>query len=208
MYSPALISMSDASFGFSSGPPILEGVALEVMRGDLIVVNGSSASGKTTLAKSIAGFLPPSSGSVKRRCRVNLLLNKGIGLRPALSLFDNAMIRCLNFNPGTPSPKCKVQEVLRFAGLEAVGGQALSSLPSLLRSRFALCLYKLHQYELLVVDENLGLNDKNFRSELKDLIRYLIDNSEAILVFSRGKTHFDDFANKRYTLEGGRLNPV
>ncbi len=197
--------MSQASYGYGKGAPVLINVDLDIRKGDVVVIKGASASGKTTLAKAIAGFLSPDRGVVDRCGRVNLLVNKGLGLKPSLSLYDNAMIRYLNFNSSLSTSRRKVRNILSFAKLDDRSHAALSSLPSLLKSRFALCLYLLNSYGLLVIDENIGLSDPEFREEVDDIVRYLMEQSDALVAFSRKRTPFDAYSNRAFTIESGRL---
>ena len=46
---------------------VLDRVSLDVGRGEMIALLGSSGCGKTTLLRSIAGFVLPESGAIKRR---------------------------------------------------------------------------------------------------------------------------------------------
>jgi ABC-type branched-subunit amino acid transport system ATPase component len=44
---------------------VLSDVTLDVARGELVALLGSSGCGKTTLLRSIAGFVTPRSGSIR-----------------------------------------------------------------------------------------------------------------------------------------------
>lgn len=46
------------------GESVLEGVDLDLVAGDCVVIHGSSGSGKTTLARLVAKFLDPSEGTL------------------------------------------------------------------------------------------------------------------------------------------------
>jgi ATP-binding cassette subfamily F protein 3 len=50
--------------GYAPGSPIVRGVTLELLRGERLAILGENGSGKTTLLKTLAGRLPPLSGSV------------------------------------------------------------------------------------------------------------------------------------------------
>ena len=47
------------------GNRVLDRVSLDVERGEMIALLGSSGCGKTTLLRSIAGFVMPDEGSIK-----------------------------------------------------------------------------------------------------------------------------------------------
>jgi ABC-type multidrug transport system fused ATPase/permease subunit len=61
---PHAISLDGVGFGYGE-KPILEGVGLEVKRGEKLGITGPSGSGKTTLLNLIARFYDPTSGSVR-----------------------------------------------------------------------------------------------------------------------------------------------
>src|SRR5499427_10410590 len=47
------------------GPPVLDRVSLDVERGEMVALLGSSGCGKTTLLRSIAGFIQPEAGAIR-----------------------------------------------------------------------------------------------------------------------------------------------
>ena len=64
MNSNTIASVSDISFGYSLKAPILEGINLNIKRGQFIGLLGPSGSGKTTLIKILVGLIKPWHGSI------------------------------------------------------------------------------------------------------------------------------------------------
>lgn len=62
----ALISLRDITLAFG-GPPIFNGINLQVEEGDRLCLMGRNGSGKSTLLKLICGELPPESGDIQRQ---------------------------------------------------------------------------------------------------------------------------------------------
>jgi len=62
----ALISLQDVSLTFE-GPPLLDGVNLQIERGEWVGLLGRNGMGKSTLLKVIQGELLPQSGTVSRQ---------------------------------------------------------------------------------------------------------------------------------------------
>jgi zinc transport system ATP-binding protein len=58
------VVVRDLSFSYA-GPPVLEGVNLEVATGEFLGVVGPNAGGKSTLLKLILGLLEPGTGEVR-----------------------------------------------------------------------------------------------------------------------------------------------
>ncbi|MFC9689096.1 ABC transporter ATP-binding protein [Kribbella sp. NPDC056951] len=58
------ITISDLTVGYG-GPPVLDGVSLQVRPGGTLAVLGPSGSGKTTLLRALAGFVRPAGGRIE-----------------------------------------------------------------------------------------------------------------------------------------------
>ena len=62
----ALISLRTIALAFG-GPPIFDGISLQIEAGDRLCLMGRNGSGKSTLLKLIGGELTPESGEVQRQ---------------------------------------------------------------------------------------------------------------------------------------------
>ncbi len=60
------ISLRNIALAFG-GPPLLDGVSLQIDKGDRICLLGRNGAGKSTLLKLIAGELPPDGGVIDRQ---------------------------------------------------------------------------------------------------------------------------------------------
>jgi len=68
-----LLRLIDISLSFG-GPPLLNGVALQVEAGERIGLVGRNGSGKSTLMKLLAGHIAPDAGSVARNGDIGIAL--------------------------------------------------------------------------------------------------------------------------------------
>lgn len=62
----SLLTLHDIEMAFG-GPPLLEGVSLQIEEGDRLCLLGRNGTGKSTLLKILAGELPPDGGEIMRR---------------------------------------------------------------------------------------------------------------------------------------------
>ncbi len=61
----ALINFQDVALGYD-GVPVLEGLSLDVRRGDFLALLGPNGCGKSTILKGIAGIVAPFCGTIHR----------------------------------------------------------------------------------------------------------------------------------------------
>ena len=66
-------ALRGVSFAYREAMPVLDGVDLELRRGEIVALEGPNGSGKTTLARIAAGLLEPQAGTVELRGRAGYL---------------------------------------------------------------------------------------------------------------------------------------
>jgi phospholipid/cholesterol/gamma-HCH transport system ATP-binding protein len=65
MANTALLSIEDIHAGYPGKPEVLDGVSFSIQKGEVVgLASLDDGGGKTTLVKSLAGLLPPTSGQV------------------------------------------------------------------------------------------------------------------------------------------------
>ncbi|WP_419702869.1 phosphonate ABC transporter ATP-binding protein [Promicromonospora sp. NFX87] len=60
-----LVTVRDLAVAYGDGPLVLDGVDLDLHPGEMVALLGASGSGKSTLMKSLTGFAPINSGTVR-----------------------------------------------------------------------------------------------------------------------------------------------
>jgi ATP-binding cassette subfamily C (CFTR/MRP) protein 1 len=96
------VVLRDASFGWEkAGEPTVKGVNMTVLRGELAIIVGSVASGKSTLLKGLIGETPLSSGVVQLHgshiswCQQSAWLTVSVKKSARLSIAKTA-IECIH----------------------------------------------------------------------------------------------------------------
>lgn len=84
----SLLTIADLVAGYEPEAPIVRGVSLDVMPGEIVTVLGPNGAGKSTLIKAIAGLVPKFSGTVRldeadiTARPAHLLARQGLGFVP------------------------------------------------------------------------------------------------------------------------------
>ena len=67
------LALRDVTVGWPGGGPVVSGLSLSVAPGERVALVGPSGAGKTTVAATVMGLIPPLSGEVARGGRVGYL---------------------------------------------------------------------------------------------------------------------------------------
>lgn len=199
---------------------ILQGVSLEIKRGESVAIVGRSGSGKTTLLGLLAGLDTPSEGEVVlegkaiskltederaalRARRVGFVF-QSFQLLPALSALENVMLPLELADFG--DPESRARELLQRVGL----GDRLTHTPRQLsggeQQRVAIARAFACEPVILFADEPTGNLDNQTGQEIQDLLMTLNREQGTTLVMV---THDETLAarcERRLTIEAGHLD--
>jgi len=191
----ALLVIDDLTVGYS-GAPVLEHLSLELARGDIGCLVGSSGCGKTTLLRAIAGFLSVRQGTVE----IDGLVvsgphftappeKRGVGLVfqdyalfPHLRVADNIAFGLRRSGPATRRER--VREMLALVNLAAEAQRYPHELSGGQQQRVALARALAPRPALLLMDEPFSSLDVELRQRLGQEVRRILKASgtTAILV--------------------------
>ncbi|MBE03127.1 ABC transporter ATP-binding protein [Marinobacter lutaoensis] len=199
---------------------ILEGVNLEILRGESVAIVGRSGSGKTTLLGLLAGLDTPSEGSILldgaviseldederarlRAQRVGFVF-QSFQLLPALTALENVLLP-LEL-AGQEAPESRARELLERVGL----GDRLHHTPRQLsggeQQRVAIARAFACDPVVLFADEPTGNLDNRTGQAVSDLLMALNREQGTTLVMV---THDEQLAarcGRQLHIEAGRLS--
>lgn len=184
---PAPVQFHDLSIGYGRELPVIAGLTLDVVPGDVLAIIGPNGSGKTTLFRTLLGILPPLGGEVSvsglppREYR----RRHGVGyLAEDTSLPDKwSCDGILTLAAAAAGHDADVPNALRLAGVDYGTGISTSALSKGMRRRLALAVALLRPTRLLVLDEPESGLDPGQRHRLRRRIDG-IRSSMTILVAS------------------------
>ncbi len=170
-----------------SGALALDGVSLRVARGEVLVLLGTSGSGKTTALKTLNALVIPDTGRVRvfgedvaradvvaLRRRIGYVIQEG-GLLPHLSVLDNVALvpRLLGWDPARRAARAR--ERLELVRLDPArhGPLRPAELSGGERQRVGIARALAADPPLLLMDEPFGALDPLTRRGLQDEFRAL-----------------------------------
>ena len=166
----------------------VEDVSLSIGPGDFVALLGPSGCGKSTLLNVMAGFCPPTRGTVyldgeplsapSAKCGVVFQKHS---LFPWMTALDNVA-----FGPrrlGMPDPRRIAQELLNTVGLGAVANAWPSSLSGGMQQRVGIARALATRPPVLLMDEPFGALDAQTRSLMQEELLSIWDRFRPTVVF-------------------------
>ncbi len=168
------------------GPVLaLDGISLQIERGQFLTLLGPSGCGKTTLLMLIAGFTAASSGSIRldgapidhlppERRNFGMVF-QGYALFPHLTVAENVAFPLRVRRLGKAEIAVRVRQALETVQLSEFAQRMPRQLSGGQQQRAALARALVFEPSLVLLDEPLSALDRNLRAdlqvELKDLHR-------------------------------------
>lgn len=183
----AFFNLQDINVSYDKKNNILEGLNLEIEKGELVSLLGPSGCGKTTTLRVVAGFIEPTHGQfilddtdmtkVPVHKRNFGLVFQSYALFPHLSVFDNVAFGLKLQKVSKEEIKKRVENILEVCDLKGFEKRFPKQLSGGQRQRVALARALVVEPKLLLLDEPLSNLDAklriNMRVEIKRLQRKL-----------------------------------
>jgi lipopolysaccharide transport system ATP-binding protein len=160
----------------------LDGIDLEIARGEKVAFIGRNGAGKSTLLKLITNVIQPTSGTLEVKGRVHALLQIGTGFHPDFTGRENvhAYLAQLGITGADASRKCA--EAIEFAELEEYIDQPVKTYSTGMGVRLMFAASTAISPELLVLDEVLGVGDAYFAQKSFERMKELCERSGTTLL--------------------------
>ena len=183
----------------------LQGVDLQVRRGEVVGVVGKNGAGKSTLLQLICGVLEPSAGQRQVRGRVAALLELGAGFNPELTGRENVRLNGPLLGLANAEVERRMGDIIQFAGIGEFIDQPVRSYSSGMFMRLAFSMATSMDPEILVIDEALSVGDGAFARKSFDRIMTMKERGVTILFCSHSTYHIESICSRAVWLDQGRL---
>ncbi len=180
------------------GPVVaVEDCSLTLTPGEFVSLLGPSGCGKTTTLRMIAGFLPPSAGTIEMDGRVissptatlppekrgMSMIFQSYAIWPNMTVAENVAFGLEVRRAGRDEVRTRVTRILDVVRLGDLAGRYPAELSGGQQQRVALARAIVVQPSVLLLDEPLSNLDANLREEMRYEIRRLHDEFRVTTVY-------------------------
>ncbi|GAA0134754.1 ABC transporter ATP-binding protein [Paenibacillus sp. YSY-4.3] len=217
-----IVSIDNVTFTYPGAEdPVLNGVSLQIKRGDFVAVIGGNGSGKSTLCKTLNGLIPHYYvGDFEGSVRVNGLqtlehdvarLSRHVGyvyqdfenqlIRP--TVLDDASFAPLNY--GFEDYRERGLRALRLVDLTVDPKEFIWQLSGGQKHQLALAGAISLDPDILIIDEPVAQLDPCHAREIYDLLRHLNEqHSKTIIVIEHHTEFIAEYCRQVVLMDQGR----
>ena len=169
------LRIEDVVKDFGGGAVAVNHVSVDIAKGEIFALLGSSGCGKTTLLRMLAGFETPTSGRIvldgkdlaglPPYARPLNMMFQSYALFPHLTVWDNIAFGLRRDKLPAGEIAARVDAMLKLVQLTKYGKRKPHQLSGGQQQRVALARSLAKKPQLLLLDEPLGALDKKLREE-------------------------------------------
>jgi energy-coupling factor transport system ATP-binding protein len=215
------LDIAGLSFAYPGRPKLFDGVSLPVEPGARIAILGGNGTGKSTLARLIAGLETPSAADAIRwnarpwrgyALADRVKIAQYVGQRPLLQLSGRAAtlreeiafgLENLRVDPAVIA--AKTDAILARFGLAELSARDPRTLSGGQMQRLSIAASLVLEPELLVLDEPMTDLDAESRDDLKTYLRKLPNDAAILFVDVAAQDWMNGLVERYYVLDGAAL---
>ena len=183
----------------------LDGVNLEVNRGERIGIIGANGAGKSTLLKMITGVAFPDEGEITVDGKVAALLELTAGFSMEMTGRENIYLKGYVLGLEDSYIKQIEEKIIDFAELGDYIDQPVRTYSSGMKMRLGFAINVNIEPDVLVVDEALSVGDATFKKKCKNKIKEIIESGVTVLYVSHNAASVKEICSRSIFLKKGTV---
>ena len=212
------IKFDNVSFSYNDGAKVVDGLSLEVEKGEFVAVVGRNGSGKSTAAKLINGLLTPDEGKVYVNGIDTSATDDIFAVRSTVGMVfqnpDNQMVATIveddvAFGPenlGVEREEIgrRIDFALGVTGIEKFRDKPSAELSGGQKQRVAIAGVLAVKPQILILDEATSMLDPLGRKEVNEVIRKLNKDGMTVVTVTHYMEEAVD-ADRVIVFDGGKV---
>ena len=183
----------------------LNGINLEINKGDTIGIIGGNGAGKSTLLKLLSRVTAPTEGSLKIKGRISSLLEVGTGFHPELTGRENAYLSGAILGMSKEEVDSKIEDIIDFSECRKFIDTPVKRYSSGMFVKLAFSVAAHLDSEILIMDEVLAVGDMKFQKKCINKMLDVANSGRTILYVSHNMQTIEQLCNRVVVLEKGTV---
>ena len=184
---------------------VLDGIDLDIKKGESVGLIGHNGCGKSTLLKLMTKILYPDQGTIEVNGRVSSLLELGAGLHPDLSGRENIYNNASIFGLSRKEIDSRFDDIVDFSELGEFIDNPVRTYSSGMYMRLAFSVAINVNADILLIDEILAVGDANFQAKCFNKLKEIRKNGTTIVIVSHSLGQIEQFCDKSVWIHEGKV---
>ena len=182
----------------------LDGISIDIERGETVGIIGLNGSGKSTLLKVISGILEPDRGEVEINGVISPLIELGAGFDFELTTRENIFLNGSVLGFDRAFMKERYDEILDFSELRPYEDVAIKNFSSGMVARLGFAIATLIKPDILIVDEILSVGDAPFQEKCERRIAELMSGGTTVIIVSHSIEQIERLCSRVLWIDKGK----
>lgn len=186
----------------------LEGISLDIHKGEFFGIVGRNGSGKSTLLKILASIYKADSGRVRMAGRLAPFIELGVGFDPDLAARENIILNGVMTGLTQAEAKERVGSVLEFAELEEFADLRLKNYSSGMAVRLAFSVMLQSDADILLIDEVLAVGDASFQQKCADVFHEMRDSDRTVVLVTHDMGAVQTYCDRAMLIHDSEVHMI
>ena len=182
----------------------VDGLSLEVRRGEILGLLGPNGAGKTTTLNMLCGLLRPDAGRVDIHGATVGVSPQAIAVWEMLTPHEQLTFMARMYDVPAPAARRKADELISAFGLEEKRNRLARTLSGGMLRRLNIALALVHDPEVVFLDEPQAGLDPQSRVLVRDYIRHLAGRS-TVVVTTHDMEEAEKLSDRVCIIDHGRV---
>ena len=183
----------------------LNGVSLQINRGELVGLIGRNGAGKSTLLKMFSRITYPTSGRVDVRGRIGSLLEVGTGFHDELTGRENIYMNGSILGMRKLEIDAAMEQIIEFADIGDFLSTPIKRYSSGMRMRLGFAVAAHLSTDVLFVDEVLAVGDAGFQKKCLGTMRELGHDGRTLVFVSHNMAAVENLCKRVIWIANGQI---
>jgi len=184
----------------------LDGINLEVKKGEALGIIGTNGAGKSTLLKLLSRVTAPTEGDIWINGRISSMLEVGTGFHPELTGRENIYMNGAILGMTKKEVDEKIESIIDFSECREFIDTPVKRYSSGMYVKLAFAVASHLDSEILVMDEVLAVGDMKFQKKCLNKMGDVAENEgKTVLYVSHNMATIRNLCTRCIVLDKGRL---
>lgn len=184
----------------------LDGINIEINRGERVGIIGANGAGKSTLLKLLSRVTSPTDGQLSFRGRIASMLEVGTGFHGELTGRENIYLNGAILGMNRSEIDSKIENIIEFSECGKFIDTPVKRYSSGMFVRLAFAVASHLDAEIMIMDEVLAVGDMQFQKKCITKMRELaLNENRTVLYVSHNMATIRELCSRCIVLDHGKV---